>query len=70
MRVRLARRWTKKLAHMPESGMGYQRVQVHLKAGRTVDDLVVYNARFLEIPDEVPPFEPEDIDEITLASDG
>lgn len=68
MRVQLDRRWSEKLAQLPESGMGYQRVRVRLKAGRTVDDALVYNASVLEVPDDVAPFDPEDIAEIDLAA--
>ena len=67
MRVQLDRRWTEKLAQMPESGMGYQRVRVRLKAGRTVDEALVYNASVLEVPDGVEPFGAQDIAQIALA---
>jgi hypothetical protein len=33
---------------MPESGMGYQRVLVRLKAGRVIKNALVYNVRVLE----------------------
>lgn len=49
--------------------MGYQRVRVHLKAGRTIDNALVYNAKILEVPDEVAPFRPQDIDDIEVAED-
>jgi hypothetical protein len=67
MRLQLERRWTEKLARLPEAGMGYQRVHVRLKAGRTVEHALVYNASILEVPDEIAPFAPEDIAEIELA---
>lgn len=68
MRLELGRRWTEKLARLPESGMGYQRVRVRLEDGRTIDDALVYNARVLEVPDDAPSFGPQDIDDIEAAS--
>jgi hypothetical protein len=44
MRLELDPRWTQKLAQLPESGMGYQGVRVRLKAGRTIEDALVFNA--------------------------
>lgn len=64
MRLQLDKRWSDKLARLPESGMGYQRVRVRLKVGRVIDDALVYNATVLEIPDDVDPITPQDIDEI------
>lgn len=69
MRLQLTQRWCDKLARMPETGMGYQRVRVHLKAGRTIDGALVYNARILEVPDEAPSFRPQDIDDIEVATE-
>ena len=68
MQVRLDNRWSEKLARWPESGMGYQRVRVRLKAGRTIEGALVFNARILEVPREEPKFEASDIAEIELAS--
>ena len=68
MRLQLAQRWSDKLAHQRETGMGYQRVRVHLKAGRTIGALV-YNASVLEVSDDLPPFEPQDISDIELATE-
>lgn len=69
MRLELAQRWCDKLARMPETGMGYQRVRVRLKAGRTIDGALVYNAKVLEVPDEAPPFRSQDIDDIEVATE-
>lgn len=55
MRIKLDRRWTERLLELPESGMGYQRVDVRLADGRELKDLVVFNAEELEVPDEVGP---------------
>ena len=40
---------------MPESGMGYQRVDIRLADGRELRDVMVFNAEELEIPDDVGP---------------
>ena len=52
MRIRLEERWTKRLLELPESGMGYQRVDVRLADGRELKDVVVFNAEEIEVPDE------------------
>jgi hypothetical protein len=52
MRIRLEPRWTKRLLELPESGMGYQRVDIRLIDGRELKDVVVFNAEEIEVPDE------------------
>jgi hypothetical protein len=52
MRIRLEPRWTKRLLELPESGMGYQRVDIQLVDGRELKDVVVFNAEEIEVPDE------------------
>ena len=52
MRVKLDQRWTKRLLELPESGMGYQRVDVRLADGRELRDLLVFNAEEIEVPGE------------------
>ena len=34
----------------PENGMGYQQVELHLKDGRIIPELIAINAEFIEIP--------------------
>jgi hypothetical protein len=41
--------------------MGYQRVRVRLKDGRTLEDVLVFNAEILSLPDTVRQFTPGDI---------
>ena len=67
MKLNLERRWIQKLAHLPESGMGYQRVRVRLTAGGTIEDALVFNARVLQVSDDVPSFTARDIADIELA---
>lgn len=52
MRIRLEPRWTKRLLELPESGMGYQRVDIRLVDGRELKDIMVFNAEEIEVPDE------------------
>jgi hypothetical protein len=61
MRVKLEPRWTKRLSELPESGMGYQRVDVRLADGRELKDVVVFNAEELEVPDEFAQAEIKDV---------
>jgi hypothetical protein len=52
MRRQLDQRWKQYLAGLPESGMGYQRVDVRMSDGRTVVDALVFNAQEIELPDD------------------
>jgi hypothetical protein len=52
MRIKLDRQWTTRLADLPESGMGYQRVDVRFTNGRELKGVMVFNAEDLEVPDE------------------
>jgi hypothetical protein len=52
MRIKLERRFVEQLANLPESGMGYQRVDLRLADGREVRDVLVFNAEELDVPDE------------------
>ncbi len=52
MRIKLEPRWTKRLLELPESGMGYQRVDIRLVDGRELKDLLVFNAEEIEVPEE------------------
>jgi hypothetical protein len=52
MRVKLEKRWMKRLLQLPESGMGYQRVDLRLADGRELKDVLAFNAEEVELPDE------------------
>lgn len=52
MRIKLDERWTERLLGWPESGMGYQRVDVTMADGRELKNAVVLNAELLEVPEE------------------
>jgi hypothetical protein len=52
MRIKLDKRWVERLLALPESGMGYQRVDVKMSDGRELRNAVVFNAELLELPEE------------------
>lgn len=52
MKRKLELCWRQQLAGLPESGMGYQRVDVRLADGREVIDTVVFNTQEIELPDD------------------
>jgi hypothetical protein len=41
----------------PESGMGYQRVDVRLANNRQINDVIVLNAEEIELPSDCDPCE-------------
>ena len=65
MRIQLARRWIDMLRKQPESGMGYQRVDVRFADGRRVENVIVFNAEHLDLPDT---FDAEEITDVKLHS--
>lgn len=50
-RIQLPPKWADFLIRQPESGMGYQRVDVLLEDGTELKDCTVLNAEEIEIPD-------------------
>lgn len=62
--VRLPEVWSERLVHMPESGMGYQRVNITLKRGKVLRDVVVLNAEECQVPES---FEVSEIADVQLA---
>jgi hypothetical protein len=52
MRKKLEEIWTKRLMALPETGMGYQRVDIVLADGTEVKDALVFNAEEIDVPDE------------------
>ncbi|MGE3344149.1 MAG: hypothetical protein AB7L71_12020 [Vicinamibacterales bacterium] len=51
MRIKLAQQWIDLLLKEPESGMGYQRVDVRFADGRHLENVMVFNAGDLDVPD-------------------
>jgi hypothetical protein len=50
---------------MPESGMGYQKIDITLKSGRIIPNLIVLNSEHCEASEE---FDPADIIDVNLHS--
>ena len=61
MRLQLEQRWTERLLELPESGMGYQRVDIHFANGRILKDIVVFNAQEFEVAEEFAQAEIRDV---------
>ena len=51
MRKRLQQKWIDVLIQMPESGMGYQRVDITFTDGSIEKDCLVFNAEEVQVPD-------------------
>ena len=66
MRIKLDQRWIDRLLTWPESGMGYQSVDVTMADGREIRDAAVLNAEWLEVP---PEFAHATVSNIRLSSD-
>lgn len=65
VRVRLTERWVDHVRGLPETGMGYQIVDVVLRNGKGFRGIVVRNAEEMEWPSGAGEMVPEDIVEIT-----
>ena len=63
MTVQLDREWQKRLAQLPETGMGYQLVDILLRGGRWLSKLYVHNGRECETTEQ---FDPKDVVEVRL----
>lgn len=61
MRIKLDQHWIDRLLTWPESGMGYQRVDVIMTDGREIRDATVLNAEWLDVPVEFAHATVEDI---------
>ena len=68
MRLHLNQRWVRHLCSLPETGMGYQIVDVILRNGERVQSIVVYNAEEMDWPAQRRPIKPEDIVDIRKAA--
>ena len=52
MTVKLAKKWVDYLIRQPESGMGFQKVDVRLKGNRLLNDVSVFNAEEIDLPED------------------
>ncbi len=53
MKVTLPEEWIQHLTALPESGMGYQRVDVFFEDGSIQRDCLVMNSEVIEMPDSL-----------------
>ncbi len=51
MKITLPQKWTEHLIHLPESGMGYQSVDVFFADGSIERDCTVLNAETIDLPE-------------------
>lgn len=54
------------LLSQPESGMGYQQVELHLKDGRIIPELVALNSEVIQLPDRYNDVTEEDVERIAV----
>jgi len=52
MRIKIEQKWMEKLRLIPESGMGYQKVDITLKEGTEIKDVFIYNGEELDLPEK------------------
>jgi len=52
MTIKLERKWVDYLIRQPESGMGFQKVDVRLKGNRVLNDVLVFNAEEIDLPED------------------
>lgn len=64
-RIQLPQKWVDVLVSSPETGMGYQVVDLTLTDGRTLHGVRVYNCEVLALPEEMS-VRPEEIEDITV----
>src|ERR1041384_2417838 len=69
MRIKLDKRWVDFLRSVPESGMGYQRVDVKTADRRELKNAIVLNCELLEVPDGSGPMAVSDLRLHDKASD-
>ena len=65
VKMRLPNEWFHRLICWPETGMGYQTVDIHLKGGRTLEKINVINAEHFEVEEE-DVFDVGEIEDISL----
>lgn len=61
--IRLPAIWIDRLVDLPETGMGYQRVNIRLSQGKVLKNVVVFNAEECQVAE---PFEPSEIEDVEL----
>jgi len=70
MKLKLNKNWIEYLLKYPETGMGYQRVDVVLKSGQIIKDVVVLNAEELLLTDQYTDLKIEEITNLIVLTKG
>ena len=63
MIIKVDYHWAEKLSKMPETGMGYQVVDILFYTGKTIKNVIVRNCKEYETEQK---FDPNDIQKITI----
>jgi len=63
--LKIGGRWHKRLQGLPESGMGYQIVDITLNDGRVLKRIIISNAENVYLPDG---YDESDIAEIQMSN--
>lgn len=66
MKITLSKKWANHLVRLPESGMGYQRVDVMFSDGSIQRDCIALNAETIELPES---YADKNISDIRLHKD-
>lgn len=66
MQIELKKSIVSRLLNMPESGMGYQIVDLLLIDGRVVPNVKIFNCEIANLPDSHIEVEPEDVADVRL----
>ena len=66
MTIHLHRQWRAKLAQMPETGMGFQLVDIQLRGGDWLESLHVHNGEECETKTQ---FDPSEVVDVRLHHD-
>lgn len=67
MRLQLNDHLTNHLRKLPESGMGFQLVDIRLKNGKELHSISAFNCEEIELPSRYPSISSNDIEKIQLS---
>ena len=66
-RIKLPPDYIEFLSSQPETGMGYQKVNIKLKNGQEYKSLTVFNSTYLEVHDALE-FDINDIKQVSISN--
>lgn len=61
MKIHLPKHWQNTLSNLPETSMGAQHVDIHLRDGRVFRDVTVFNGEDCEMPESIDPMQISEI---------